>query len=178
MIEEDYCSYEVSGLLKKKGFDEHCIRHWDCDEHSLYGANDIPISNSKLQDNEYNGYSAPTQQKAHEIANNCSTQIVGAEVSDETYITTEPDCYRAAMEMAKWKDEQSQGIICGKVLQLRRKAYKKGYDKAIEKACVWLKNNIHDYYTTNEFVEYFDEMVDDFKKEMVDDFKKAMEERK
>lgn len=51
MIEEDYCSYEVSGLLKKKGFDEHCIRHWNCDEHSLYGANDIPISNSELQDN-------------------------------------------------------------------------------------------------------------------------------
>ena len=46
------------------------------------------------------------EEKAKEIANNCSTHIVGAEVSNETYITTEPDCYRAAIEMAKWKDKQ------------------------------------------------------------------------
>ena len=36
------------------------------------------------------------EEKAREIANNCSTEIIGAEVSDETYITTEPDCYNAA----------------------------------------------------------------------------------
>jgi hypothetical protein len=46
------------------------------------------------------------EEKAREIANNCSTEIIGAEVSDETYITTEPDCYDAALTMAKWKDEQ------------------------------------------------------------------------
>lgn len=64
MISEDYCSYEVAKLLKEKGFDEPCIRHWDCDDHSLYGANDIPISNSELQANEYNGFSAPSQSMA------------------------------------------------------------------------------------------------------------------
>lgn len=64
MITEDYCSYEVAKLLKEKGFDEPCIRHWDCDDRSLYGYNDIPISNSELQANEYNGYSAPSQSMA------------------------------------------------------------------------------------------------------------------
>ena len=64
MITEDYVSFEVAKLLKEKGFDEPCIRHWDCDDHSLYGYNDIPISNSELQANEYNGYAAPTLQMA------------------------------------------------------------------------------------------------------------------
>ena len=64
MLEEDFCSYEVAKLLKEKGFDEPCIRHWDCDDHSLYGYNDIPISNSELQANEYNGFSAPSQSMA------------------------------------------------------------------------------------------------------------------
>lgn len=64
MINEDYCSFEVAKLLKEKGFDEPCIRHWDCDDHSLYGYNDIPISNSELQANEYNGFSAPSQSMA------------------------------------------------------------------------------------------------------------------
>jgi hypothetical protein len=64
MIKEAYVSYEIAKLLKEKGFNEPCIRHWDCDDHSLYGANDIPISNSELRDNEYNGVSAPTHQMA------------------------------------------------------------------------------------------------------------------
>ena len=65
------------------------------------------------------------EEKAREIANNCSTEIVGAEVSDETYITTEPDCYTAAMKMAEWKDEQ----------------FAKEKQSLIDKACEWLKEN-------------------------------------
>ena len=63
---------------------------------------------------------------AREIANKCSTEIIGAEVSDETYITTEPDCYTAAMEMADWKDE-------------RFEAEKQAL---IDKACEWLRENV------------------------------------
>lgn len=41
---------------------------------------------------------------------------------------------------------------------------------SIEKACKWLKNNIHDYYSVgdggDEFEGYFDEMIVDFKKAM------------
>lgn len=51
------------------------------------------------------------KEKAREIANNCSTAIVGAEVSDETYITTEPDCYTAAMQAMKLKDKQFQKVL-------------------------------------------------------------------
>ena len=97
------------------------------------------------------------EEKAREIANNCSTKIVGAEVSDETYITTEPDCYTAAMTMAKWKDEQST----------------KEKQALIDKACEWLRKNIEsdkylspdeesyrmgcgvDYLETNMFIEDF-----------------------
>ena len=63
-MKEAYVSFEVAKLLKEKGFDEPCIKHWDCDDYSLYSANDIPISNSELRDNEYNGVSAPTHQMA------------------------------------------------------------------------------------------------------------------
>lgn len=52
--------------------------------------------------------SKSNEEKAREIANNCSTEIIGAEVNDETYITTEPDCYTAAMAMAKWKDSENR----------------------------------------------------------------------
>ena len=38
----------------------------------------------------------------------------------------------------------------------------------IEKACKWLKDNIHDYYTTgdggDEFEGWFDDMFEDFKR--------------
>lgn len=58
-----------------------------------------------------------------------------------------------AMEMAIWKDKQfANRFNCGKVLRLRRKAYKKGYDKAIEKACEWLDKNIPLYEDLNEKV--------------------------
>lgn len=55
--------------------------------------------------------------------------------------------YDCCMEMAEWKEKQ-----------------------IIEKACEWLKENIHDYYTTgdggDEFEEWFDNMFEDFRKAM------------
>ena len=75
------------------------------------------------------------EEEAREIANNSSTKIVGAEVSDETYITTESDCYTAAITMAKWKDEQ----------------FKAEKEALINKACEWLRENaskhIHGQYS-------------------------------
>lgn len=56
--------------------------------------------------------------------------------------------------MAEWKDEQ----------------HSKEKQQWIEKACEWLKDNIHDYYTTgdggDEFEEWFDDMFEDFRKAM------------
>lgn len=36
MIQEDYCSYEVSKLLKEKGFDEPCLQMWECGPDTKY----------------------------------------------------------------------------------------------------------------------------------------------
>ena len=72
----------------------------------------------------------------------------------------EASTYFASCEMAKWKDKQfTNRFNCGKVLQLRRKAYKKGYDIAIEKACEWLNSQaclgwIEDV-KADEFIEQF-----------------------
>ena len=54
------------------------------------------------------------------------------------------------IEMAEWKDEQ----------------HTEEKRQWVEKACEWLKDNIHDYYVTCEFEEWFDDMFDDFKKVM------------
>ena len=36
MIIEAYCSYEVSKLLKEKGFDEPCLQMWECGPDKKY----------------------------------------------------------------------------------------------------------------------------------------------
>lgn len=48
------------------------------------------------------------EEKAREIAHNCCSHIMGGELSDETCFTTEPDCCKASMEMAEWKDKQTR----------------------------------------------------------------------
>ena len=60
---ESYCSYEISKLLKKKGFDEYCMSFWEYElyEYSLYIV-DYPISNSELEKELVDGCSAPTHQ--------------------------------------------------------------------------------------------------------------------
>lgn len=69
------------------------------------------------------------------------------ELAEESRISTgescEEECYDCAMLMAEWKEQQ-----------------------LIDKACEWLRNNIDDYYITNEFESYFDDMLADFKQAM------------
>ena len=76
------------------------------------------------------------------------------EFSDSYYMPdtgfNRDDLYDSAMEMAEWKDEQ----------------HTEEKRQWVEKACEWLKDNIHDYYVTCEFEEWFDDMFDDFKKVM------------
>lgn len=67
-------------------------------------------------------------------------------------VSSEEECYDSAIEMAKWKDEQA----------------KNKKEEFIDKAVGWLKNNIHDYYMTCEFEEWFDDMFDDFRNAMKD----------
>lgn len=93
------------------------------------------------------------EEKAREIANNCSTEIVGAEVSDETYITTEPDCYTAAMTMAQWKDEQ---------LAKEKQAL-------IDKACEWMNVFLNTHY-----VMRYKDNCDPDKSWIIEGFKRMM----
>lgn len=55
-----------------------------------------------------------------------------------------------ALKMAQYKDDQ----------------HTEEKQQWIEKACEWLKDNIHDYYMTGEFEQWFDDMFDDFKEAM------------
>lgn len=64
----------------------------------------------------------------------------------ETDFARESAAFNAAMEMAKWKEEQM-----------------------IEKACEWLKNNMHKYLVAKADGA-------DYRITIFDDFKKAMEE--
>lgn len=107
------------------------------------------------------------EDKAREIANNSSTKIVGAEVSDETYITTEPDCYTAAMTMAKWKDERIKELeVTLKCRSKYERIYRNEFLKAekealINKACEWLERNVWEYTGFDSY-----ELSEAFKKAM------------
>lgn len=75
------------------------------------------------------------EDKAREIANNNCTHICTAECSEESYFSSEIDCYKAAMEMAEWKEKQM-----------------------IDKACEWLESSLENdlgYYGAADFVDSF-----------------------
>lgn len=66
MIKERYCSYEVTRLLKEKGFDEECHHiyvgvtlEWT---NTIYG--DDVISNNEISDVDTDVITAPTHQMA------------------------------------------------------------------------------------------------------------------
>ncbi len=64
-IKEAYCSYEVSKLLKEKGFDEPCECFYDSENNDVFIVNGwMNISNSELEEREFLCYSAPTHQMA------------------------------------------------------------------------------------------------------------------
>lgn len=58
--------------------------------------------------------------------------------------------YDCAIEMAEWKDQQFQ----------------EAKKQLIEKTYEWVKENIHDYYVTCGFEEWFDAMFEDFREAM------------
>lgn len=60
MITESYCSFEISKLLKKKGFDIHCDRGWDI---SCYDVKQSRMFSHGF-DSKENWISSPTHQMA------------------------------------------------------------------------------------------------------------------
>lgn len=59
MVKEDYCSYELSKLLKEKGFDEPCQSFYKLDSNEIYRG--TVFTNTQIGDKFYN---APTLQMA------------------------------------------------------------------------------------------------------------------
>lgn len=89
------------------------------------------------------------KEKAREIARN-NEQIYHGDGSCYEIKCIDEDRYDSAMQMAEWKDKQ----------------FVQEKEKLIDNVCEWLKNNIHDYYMTCEFEQWFDDMYEDLKKEM------------
>ena len=48
MITEDYCSFELSKLLKEKGFDWDCRCYYFSENNERYYSNEVPRNNHKL----------------------------------------------------------------------------------------------------------------------------------
>ena len=88
------------------------------------------------------------EEKAKEIAR--SNQKFFYEDGGYDIKSSDEECYDSAMEMAEWKDKQ----------------FVQEKEKLIDNVCEWLKNNIHDYYMTCEFEQWFDEMYIDLKEAM------------
>lgn len=61
MIQEAYCSFEISKLLKEKGFDEICYRLYNTQEKELWGTDGIEFQNHYLDEESI---TAPTHQMA------------------------------------------------------------------------------------------------------------------
>lgn len=63
MIQEAYCNFEISNLLKKKGFDELCSKKYDCYKNIVPAGKMIELwQNSEFDVDEE--CSAPTHQMA------------------------------------------------------------------------------------------------------------------
>lgn len=53
MIKEAYCSYEVSKLLKEKGFDEPCLSYfWSEENNKEISYMDFPFTNKQLYNDQ------------------------------------------------------------------------------------------------------------------------------
>lgn len=76
------------------------------------------------------------EEKAKEIANDNCTHICLADCSAESYFGSENDCYKAAMEMAQWKDE----------------LFAKEKRQLIDKAWDWLTNQKGEH-TKEDFIK-------------------------
>ena len=81
-IEEAYCSFEISKLLKEKGFDEICYRIYNTQEKELWGTDGIEFQNHQLDEETI---TAPTHQMAlawlreeHKIVIQIGIKITGA----------------------------------------------------------------------------------------------------
>ena len=64
MAREDYCSFELSKLLKEKGFDEYCRSFYELREPRVYVGSNGVCNNTMFQDESNECIARPTHQMA------------------------------------------------------------------------------------------------------------------
>lgn len=109
--------------------------------------------------------------KAREIANDNCTHICLADCSAESYFSSENDCYKAAMQAMKWKDEERKELW-----RITRNHYQEWAEeqiaqekqKMIEKACEYWKKELI-FPSMSESMKICSQVK-------INIFKKAMEE--
>lgn len=126
-IEEDYCSFEVSKLLKEKGFDCECKYSY---ENAL-----------KSRKNKQDGYSGPFGYKKGELNIDSSWNKNSLLTSNDVWYC----CSRPTHSLAiKWIRENYQ-IEVGNICIRFNSPKKKGYQYII------ISNNYHSFEQMGEF---------------------------
>jgi hypothetical protein len=131
MIKEAYCSYEISKLLKEKGFDEPCLQIWECESDKKYL---FRLQSSCYQNiTEKDSCLAPTHQMAMAWLMERNIGIV-----PEIHTTIDPkDYYWGACifyldkswDILQYVTEPSKNIV-------------DGYDGVIEQALKYVLENL------------------------------------
>ena len=90
MIKEAYCSYEVSKLLKEKGFDEECTHYYSCEDDELIEyTNGVYSRNSK----DCHRCTSPTHQMAMAWLREVHNIIIVIEPHMHDYINEKTSSY-------------------------------------------------------------------------------------
>ena len=63
-LQEDYCSFELSKLLKEKGFDEYCRSFYELGEPRVYVGSNGVCNNTMFQEESNECIARPTHQMA------------------------------------------------------------------------------------------------------------------
>ena len=125
MIKEAYCSYELSKLLKEKGFDESINTWYNMDDNSPeFVEGYIKLSDTDFVANDEDSYSAPTHQMAMAWLREKHNMHVDIDPS-------EGDWYPCVIELETWSSLTSGKMpICN------------SYEKAVEVGLKYALENL------------------------------------
>lgn len=104
MITEDYCSYEVSKLLKEKGFNVPCLAHWHIGNDGHEKFSDYPFNWNEKVKNDLGWLSCPTHQMAMKWLREKDVIIV---IQPE-YFNVESKCSAWGVDM--WADDNYEKL--------------------------------------------------------------------
>ena len=145
-IEEDYCSYEVSKLLKEKGFNEICSHEWGVpDIDKGYVLQKFNIYNGQIKNSELidDAYAAPTHQMAckwlrenHKLLISVDATPIYGKMKDDKGRNTCGILYWNYIASGEWTNEKYNPIQ--KAFALSGETY----EEAVEAACIYVLKNL------------------------------------